>query len=227
MQVEIHSGHRARVKQRFLRSGLDSFDDHQVLELLLFYAIPQRDVNELAHALLNHFGSLSAVFDAPEQELQQVPGIGENAAVLIKLLPQIGRRYLISKEADSGVIQTSAQAGRFLLPRFFAERDETVYLLCLDVKNKVLGCQCLFRGSINSAQISTRKIVEAALKYNASCVILAHNHPSGMALPSEEDYRTTERISAALRAVGIELRDHIVVADRDFVSMADSGVFRR
>ncbi len=103
----IHSGHRARVKQRFLRGGLDSFDDHQVLELLLFYALPQRDVNELAHALLNHFGTLSAVFDAPEQELLQVPGIGENAAVLVKLLPQIARRYLISKESESGVVRTA------------------------------------------------------------------------------------------------------------------------
>ncbi len=225
--MELHSGHRARVKRRFLRDGLDGFEDHQVLELILFFAIPQRDVNELAHALLRRFGTLAAVLDAPEQDLMKVPGIGENAAALLKLLPQAGRRYLISKEADSGVIQNSGQAGAYLLPRFFAERDETVYLLCLDAKSKVLGCQRVFQGSVNSAQISVRKIVETALLYNASYVILAHNHPSGVALPSEEDYLTTNLVSSALRAVGVELRDHIVVADQDFVSMAESGALAR
>jgi len=225
--MSVHDGHRERLKEQFSEHGLGAMPDHNVLELLLFYAIPRGDVNPLAHDLVDRFGSLAAVFDAPIEKLMSVPGVGENTARLIKLIPQVSRRYLISRAKYDGILSSPAAAGRYLLPYFYAERDEVVYLVCLDGKRQVLACRCLFRGSVNSANVSVRKLVETALSCNAASVILAHNHPSGIAVPSREDEATTRRIMAALDAVEIELADHIVVADDDFVSMADSGFFKR
>jgi DNA repair protein RadC len=223
--MNVHDGHRERMKNRFSEHGLENFDDHSVLELLLFYALPRSDVNPLAHALLLKFGSLAAVFDAPADELTKVPGIGENTALFIKLIPQVGRRYLLSRTRFDDILDSSKKAGAYLLPYFFAERDEVVYMVCLDAKCKVLNCKLLFRGSVNSASVSVRKIVENALGYNSTSVVIAHNHTSGIALPSEEDKETTRRIASALKAVDIVLADHIVVADDDFVSLADTGLF--
>jgi DNA repair protein RadC len=213
------------MKKRFLEHGLDNFDDHTVLELLLFYALPRGDVNPLAHRLMDQFGSLAAVFDAPVDELTKVEGVGENTAVYIKLLPQMGRRYMLSRSRFDDILDSTKKAGDYLVPCFFGERDEVVYMVCLDAKCKVLGCKRLFRGSVNSAAVSIRKIVENALQYNSTSVIIAHNHTSGIAVPSREDYETTRRIGAALAAVDITLTDHIIVADDDFVSLADTGFF--
>jgi DNA repair protein RadC len=223
--MNIHDGHRERMKHRFLEHGLENFDDHSVLELLLFYALPRGDVNPLAHRLIEKFGSLSAVFDAPLDELTQLQGIGENTAVYIKLLPQVARRYMMSRASFDDILDSTQKAGRYLVPRFYAERDEVVYMICLDAKCKVINCKLLFRGGVNTAGVSIRKIVENALQYNSTSVIIAHNHTSGIALPSQEDFETTRRMEDALRAVDIVLADHIVVADDDFVSMADTGFF--
>lgn len=227
--MHLHGGHRQRMKDRFLTHGLDNFDDHNVLELLLFYALPRGDVNHLAHELIDRFGKLADVFDAPIEELKKVSGIGDNTATIIKLIPQISRRYMISRSlsGDDIHLTDSKKAGAFIVPYFYGEREETVYMVCLDAKCKVINCRMMFRGEVNSAIISIRKIVENALAYKATSVILAHNHPSGIAIPSREDERTTERVMEALGAVDILLADHIVVADEDFVSMADNGFFRR
>ena len=223
--MNIHDGHRERMKKRFEEHGLENFDDHSVLELLLFYALPRADVNPIAHALMIKFGSLSAVFDAPVDELAAVSGIGSNTAVFIKLIPQVSRRYLVSRSSFDDILDATKKAGDYLVPRFYAERDEIVYMVCLDAKCKVLNCKLLFRGSVNSANVSIRKIVENALLYNSTSVIIAHNHTSGIALPSQEDKETTRRIEEALRAVDIVLADHIIVADDDFNSLADTGLF--
>ncbi|MDR0838316.1 MAG: DNA repair protein RadC [Oscillospiraceae bacterium] len=221
-----HGGHRARLKNRFTQHGLDNFDDHTVLELLLFHAVPRGDTNPVAHALLARFGSLADVFDAPLDELVKTPGVGEASAVLIKLIPQISRRYLISRTASDKILSSSRRAGEYILTYFFGERDEVVYLVCLDAKCKVLGCRLMFRGSVNSASVNVRKLVETALSFNSTSVILAHNHTSGVAVPSDEDKATTQRIADALSAVDIALADHIVAADMDYVSFADNGFFR-
>ena len=224
--MSIHDGHRARMKRRFLEHGLDSFDDHNVLELLLFYAIPRGDVNPLAHELITRFGSLSAVFDAPLDELMKVPGIGESTALLIKLVPQMSRSYMISRTRSDNILNSTQKAGNYLMQFFYGERDEVVYMACLDAKCKVINCKMIFRGGVNSANISVRKLVENALLYNSTSVIIAHNHTSGIALPSQEDIATTKKIEEALRAVDIILNDHIIVADDDYVSLADNGIFK-
>ncbi len=219
----VHKGHRERLKRRFLEGGLDDFTDIQVLELLLFYAIPQRDTNPIAHDLLDHFGSLSNVLDASAEELKKVKGISDHAATLLSLVTHLSRYYQVDAAQRVECLTTLDACGAYLVPRFFGRTVETVFLLCLDAKCKVICCKEVGEGSVNSANISVRKIVETALSSNATTVVLAHNHPSGIALPSEEDISTTRRVAAALKAVEVHLADHIVVAEGDYVSMAQSG----
>lgn len=219
----VHKGHRERLKARFLETGLDSFTDVQALELLLFYAIPQKDTNPIAHALLDRFGSLSQVLDAPLEALKKVPGISDHSASLLRLVTELARFYQVDSAQRTDVLTSLDACGRYLVPRFFGRKVETVFLLCLDAKCKVLCCREIGEGSVNAASISVRKVVEAALSANATTVVLAHNHPSGVALPSADDVQTTRRIAAALSAVEVKLIDHIVVAEGDFISMVQSG----
>lgn len=221
--MSIHDGHRQRLKTRFLEEGLDHFTEIQILELLLFYAIPRKDTNPIAHALLERFGSLYQVLESSVKELCKVPGISLHAATLLHLNREIGRSYLVSRMSHSTILATLEECSAYMVPHFFGRTLETVFLLCLDAKCKVLCCKEVGEGSVNAAGISVRKIVETALAANASSVVLAHNHPSGMAIPSDEDIYSTRRIAIGLRAVDIHLIDHIIVADDDYVSLAQSG----
>ena len=223
--MSIHKGHRQRLKDRFLKEGLDNFEELYVLELLLYYAIPQKDTNPIAHALLDHFGSLTGVFQATPGELQKVPGIGANAALFLNLIPQVGRYYQVKRSEPGDILTTIQQCGEYLVPYFYGREHETVFLLCLDAKCKVLCCKLVGEGSVNSASIPIRRVVEIALNANATTVVLAHNHPSGLALPSADDVQTTLQLARAMDAVEITLADHIVVADNDFVSLAQSGYY--
>ena len=224
--MSIHDGHRQRLKERFLREGMDHFTDIQVLELLMFYSIPRQDTNPIAHALLKHFGSLSQVLEAPVEELCKVPGVGQSTAMLLSMMIPISRFYQKDQTENVKILATMDAYGQYLMPYFHGRRNETVYLLCLDAKCKVLGCREMGEGSINSAGVPVRRIVETALGLGATTVVLAHNHPSGIALPSGEDIQTTHRVAEALSAVEIVLADHVVVADDDYVSMAQSGLYR-
>ena len=223
--MSIHKEHRQRVKKRFLGEGMDHFDEIHALELLLFYAIPQGDVNPLAHRLLDHFGNLHQVLEAPPEQLIGVAGVREHTAVLLGLVKGISQKYLIDYKDKPVQLMTRRECGNYLLDRFLGRRDETVMLLCLDAKRSPLACRIISEGSVNTAEVSVRKVVEAALAVNATTVMLAHNHPSGIALPSMEDIVTTRRVAMALDGVGIELEDHIVVAGRDYVSLRDSKYY--
>ena len=220
----IHDGHRERLRTNFIENSLDSFNELNSLELLLFYAIPRRDTNELAHRLLERFGSLYGVFDASFHELMEVDGVGENAAALIKFIPEIMRKSRISETADMKVINSSSAAGKYLVPRFLYQDIEILLLLCLDSRRRVISCAEINRGVVNSVDANVRRIVETALKYRACSVILAHNHPGGVALPSREDDGMTGLIGKALSSVGITLADHIIVAGEDYASYANSGL---
>ncbi len=222
--MSLHDGHRARVKRRFLEHGADVFDDHQLLELLLYYSVPQGDTNPLAHRLINEFGSLSAVLDASVEDLLKVPGVGQHTAILLHLITPLTRRYLLSRTNLDAIITSTQEAGAYLLPFFHGMRNECVYMLCMDAKGKLLSCCFLGEGSLNSASVDNRKVVEAALTHRASAVILAHNHTSGIAVPSQDDIRSTLLLRELLRGIQVELIDHIVLADDDFTSMRDSGL---
>ena len=194
----VHDGHRDRLRQSYLEHGLMSMNDINALELLLFYAIPRRDTNETAHRLLDRFGSLDGVFSASAEELQEVEGIGENAAALLTLIPEIMKKSRVSKAREIRQIRSSDDAGAYLLPYFLNERDEVIYLLCLDTKRCVICCAEMGRGVVNSVDTGIRRIVEKALKVRACSAILAHNHPDGIALPSREDEVFTRALDNAL-----------------------------
>ena len=166
--MAIHDGHRQRLKERFLREGLDNFEEHEVLELLLFYCIPRKNTNDIAHALINRFGTLAQVLDATPEELMKVPGIGESAATFLSLITSAARYYLVNRANQTVILSTVDACGKYLVPYFQSRRNETVFLLCLDAKCKVLCCKELGEGSVNSAAVPIRRIVEVALGANAT-----------------------------------------------------------
>lgn len=222
-----HKGHRARLKGEFLARGLAGMPDHKALELLLCFAIPQGDVNPLAHRLINTFGSLSGVFNATQEQLMSVSGVGEHVACLIKLITALGGRYQADRSHLGDILDTTERLGEYLAPEFFGQRNEITVVLCLDAKCKVLQCQQLAEGTADSTSLSLRKLMEVALACNASQVVLAHNHISNIAAPSQEDILATKLAFDAFRQIEIHLRDHLIFAYDDFVSMRDSGIFTR
>ncbi len=221
--MSIHDGHRKRFKEEFLARP-DSFPDHKLLELLLFYANPRGDTNPTAHALTERFGSLAGVLDAVPEELGKTPGVGEHAIALLKVVKELAGRYLNARVEMGEIVQTTGAAEAILRPYFFGARTERVCILCLDGKGKSLGVRMIGEGSVNATQIITRAAVEAALSLNASQAILAHNHISNFALPSAEDKASTRRISQVLETVGVTLVDHLIFVDDDMVSLRESNV---
>lgn len=215
----MHKDHRKHTKDRFLSEGLDSFEPHNVLELLLFYSIPQKDTNETAHMLINRFGSLSAVFDAPYDDLLTVPGISEHSATLIKLIPAISRRYAMEKNSKVTKLSSIEDIGKYLVARYLGVTEETVLLLLLDNKFGLIDCVKVHEGSVNSSAITMRKLIETALFKRASMVVLAHNHPSGVAFPSSDDLFTTQQVKRAFDLVEIGMLAHIIVAGDTFTNI--------
>ena len=222
-----HSGHRSRVKKRFQNEGLQAFEDHNVLELLLFYSVPQMDTNNLAHALIDEFGSLSGVFDAPLESLVNVNGIGENSAVLIKLLPELFARYEQDKlKNETVVLNSSSAAGDFFVSKFIGEAVEKLYAVCLDNKCKILKFLTVSEGDINFTDMNIRKIAGAAINSNSTSIIIAHNHPSGVAAPSAADIDATRNLILTLKKLDIKVNDHIIVSGKEYFSFALSSKFK-
>lgn len=219
----VHDGHRERKRDQFLRCGPDPFADHELLELLLYYAVPQRDTNPIAHALLDQFGSLQAVLTASPEELMEVPYIKDRAAVLLRLVPALCQRALSGGENQELILDTRQRIGEFFRRVFIGHSTEVMYQLCLDGKGKKKGFYKLNEGDLGSVGLNIRQIMENTLRSKAVMVVLAHNHPSGVALPSHEDQIATRMVREALDTMDVRLVDHIIVADNDYVSMAESG----
>lgn len=223
----IHTGHRGRVKEEFRARGIEGWPDHRLLELILFYAIPQGDVNPLAHALIDRFGSLTGVLDALPEELMKVKGVGEHAASLLKLFPAVLGRYLEGRTAPGTIVHTPAEAGHVLAPYLYGAQNEMTYILCLDGKEKVLGVRRLSEGNIGSSDVTIRRAAEECLALRATFCYLAHNHVSGVALPSPEDMAATNVVRAALAPLGVQLLDHLVFVDGDLVSVRETAASGR
>ena len=217
-----HIGHRQRVKAEFLARGLEGWPDHRVLELLLFFAIPQGDVNPLAHELIDRFGSLAKVLDASPDELRKVPGLGEHSIALIQMTPAISGRYAGQRSGPGEIVHTVQEAAKLLAPYFYGATNEMVYVLCLDGKGKLLGVRKVSEGNINNSDVNIRRIAEICMALGASYFYMAHNHTSQLALPSAEDWQCTDVIRCALAPLGVALVDHLVFVDGDVVSLRDS-----
>lgn len=223
--TSIHTGHRDRVREKYVTNGLGSFADHEVLELLLFYANKRGDTNPTAHRLIERFGSLSAVFEASYDDLTAVDGIGDTAATLITMVPQLFRRYTCDKADKTRFITNIDEAKAFLAPRFFGLSTEKIGIICLDSQSRINNFTFVSEGSLKLAQIDTRKIAQLALRNNAASIIIAHNHPGGIASPSRNDVDATTLLINALSLINIRVADHIIVSDDDSFSMASHSKF--
>ena len=213
-----------RLTRRFLLRDTDTLTDAELLELLLRFSTD--DAQVLTERILALYPNIAAVIEADADALRVIEGMDEQSMLLLRLVPELHRRYFLSRSQGESRLLSGTDFGRFLLPYFYGARDEMVYLLLLDAAGKVLNCRLIGHGSVNSANVPMRRLVLEALTANATGVVLAHNHPSGVALPSKEDINLTMRLRAALDALEILLLDHIVIADDDFVSMRESGYFR-
>ncbi|MBO4212044.1 MAG: RadC family protein [Oscillospiraceae bacterium] len=223
-EKNLHEGHRSRMLETFSTTGLDAFSDVEVLEFLLFYSISRRDVNPLAHLLLEEFGSLHRVLEATPAQLMRVPGIGPRSAALIHLVSALRTRTEQSRYSGEVFLRTTSEIGAFLSSRTEGLREERAWLLSMDAKCKLIECRELCRGAVNSVNLPFRKLVEAALLANASVVILAHNHTSGTLLPSPEDLEYTRNAVHALQMVDIVLTDHFILNGRAYLSLQASGM---
>lgn len=224
MEENIHAGHRNRLKKRFLDQGFENMQDHEILELLLFYAIPRKDTNELAHKLIDHFGSLTAVFDASISNLMEVNGVAESTATLITMIPKLASVYQYGKCNTAEPVDIDSVC-EMLVSKYIGIYDETVYLTLLDIKCKLLFVGIINKGNVNCAQIYIRKIITLATQYNASYAIVSHNHPSGFAIPSADDIKTTIKVRDALNTINVKLIDHIIIADGEAISIAQSDIY--
>ena len=219
----VHDGHRQRLRDSFILNELDSFNDITALELLLSFAIPRKDTNELAHALIDRFGSLNGVMRASHQELLEVSGIGENAAVLLRLVPQMYKKAAISAVNDIKVLRYISDIADYLCPRFINEVDEVMYLLCIDNNAHPISCIQLARGVGDYVETNIRKIAQLSISNRASRIVIAHNHPRGPALPSIEDDDVTRRVLHGLSALGVSLSDHLIFFGEEYYSYLQSG----
>lgn len=217
-----HENHRERLRETFRKNGLDNMPDHNVLELLLFYSVPRKDTNELAHRLLDTFGSLSNVFNAPYERLLEVDGIGESSALLLSSMPALCRRYIEDSADKKPNLLSSEATEKFLAPKFYGCRVETFYLICLDGFGNLINCLKLGEGTCADVLVDTRAVMETVLRNDANSVIIAHNHPNGIAAPSNDDIVMTAGIASLLSSVRIHLIDHLIFAGSECISLAST-----
>ncbi len=220
-----HDGHRGRVRQRVLREGLQHLEPHNVLEILLFYSFPRGDTNELAHRILQHFhGDFAAMAEASYEELLAIPGVGENTAFLLSMIPQIAAYYRQARIRDGVVLNSMETLREYFVPLFYGKQNEELHLVCLDAALHPLQDTLISQGTVTASAVNIKRIVEAAVSSHAARVILAHNHPGGAPRPSMRDEAATRMVIDALRLVDIELTDHVIVAGEALCSMRSNGI---
>ncbi len=219
----IHKGHRDRIRQEFLQHGFNrNTPSHKILEILLFYCVERADTNPIAHELIAKYGTVANVLDAPLAELAAVKGLSERSAVLLKLIMPTARRYLYDKAEQKPTFSNLNEIGEYIFTHYLGEQSEKVSVLCLDTKGKLISFDFISDGDIASVGLSTRALAKTVLSSNATAAVLCHNHPNGIALPSESDRCITETAAELLSKIGVQLIDHIIIGDTDFVSMAQS-----
>lgn len=217
----MHAGHRQRLKQTLIESDFAGVADINFLETLLFYAVPRGDTNETAHRLLEAFGSLEAVFEADYHSLLQVKGVGENSAFLIKLVNKGARRLCAVNTGKAVYIKSNKMAADVLEPYFIGEKDEKMLAMFLDNGGKLISVTVLGKGVVNTVGFHNRTLIEGAIRTNCASVILAHNHPHGIANPSREDLRMTAGAREALHTINVSLLDHMIYAEGEWQCLSE------
>lgn len=219
-----HAGHRQRLKNRYLREGLHNFSDHEVLELLLFFAVPQKNINDLAHDLLAEFGSLNAVLEARPEDLMHIKGIGAHCAMLLSLWPDLFCRYQSDQFGKLPVIKSNQQLAEFATSLVMGVHYEAFYLISLDAQNRVTNSCLVHKGTTNEVIVYPRIVVEAALRHKAKSVAFVHNHPSGNLMPTPSDMNLTAKLVDVLRPLDISVVDHIIINNGEYVSFLERNL---
>lgn len=219
-----HLGHRDRLKSRFERAGVAGLQDYEVLELVLFYALPRRDVKPLAKELLQRFGSLKGVFDADREALLATPGIGPHAASLFRIVREVGSLYLRQRAEEHEQISSTKELIDYCLSSMGGLKDEHFAVIYLNARNRIIAVETIQEGIVNQAVVYPRKVLEKALLHKASAIILVHNHPSGHVRPSDADIRLTRVLQDAARVMDIALHDHLIVGENRFFSFREEGI---
>lgn len=218
-EKNLHLEHRQRMKKRFLAEGLDNFEEHQVLEMLLFFVLPRMYTNPVAHRLLEKFGSIAGTFNAPITELEKVKGIGHNAAVFLKMQHGLLLKYQQSYHKEKLNLSSHKMCVNYIYEKMKYLNHEEFHLLCLDSSLNLIKYIPMFKGTINTTSINIRQLTAKVLALDSSAVVAAHNHPSGTAYPSFEDIELTEILLTALKYQDVEFLDHIIVTGRAHYSM--------
>lgn len=218
----LHTNHRERLRTRAITEGLQGFHDHQILELLLFYALARIDTNDLAHRLIERFGSLAGVFKADRDELLSVPGIGSNTALLLSAIGTVHERISVDPDANIIKYKSMDEIARFMANRYVGVKNEKVYIMLFNNAMKLIDCIHICDGTPNAALVHAGTILKKALLRNATVVVVAHNHPDGPAIASTEDIVATKKLEALLNAVGIELLEHIIIAEKSYLPIIKS-----
>jgi DNA repair protein RadC len=223
---KTHAGHRFRMRDKFRKSGLDAFLNHEVLEFILTYAVPRKDTKQIAWNLIKRFGSIPAIFDAGREELEQIKGMGKEAALFISLIRALIRRYFFEELKNKNVIKCPQDVIKYCQASLGGEKDEVFEIIYLSSRNHVLNCERITIGTIDRASISPRKVVEHALKARATGMIFVHNHPSGEPKPSSEDIELTEELIKAASTLGLLVHDHIIIGNKNYYSFRANGLIK-
>lgn len=218
-----HEGHRARMKKRFLCDSGESMESHELLETLLFYAIPRRNTNEIAHALLARFKTLAGVLEASVDELMQIEGVGESAAIFLKTISAIIRRNDLDKQTKLPKYTSISALMEYVKPLFSQLTHERVYILCFDSSMRMISCDKVCDGSVTAVSVNSQIMLRIALTKNAHAVILAHNHPQGIACPSAADLTATGQYRDIFEKAGILMVEHFIVAEDEAVSLINKS----
>lgn len=217
-------GHRDRLRERFQKAGTEGLHDYELIELLLTYAVPRKDVKPIAKSLLKRFGSLAAMMDASQHELEQVPEVGPASATLIRLVKQLCVAYLAEKMKHKDALSSPEAVVDFARMKLAGLPHEAFMIIYLNAKNEAIGHEIIHEGTVDRAIIYPRRVIESALAHHAAGLILVHNHPSGHPDPSEEDKRLTRAMVDAARAIDLRVLDHIVIGKQDHFSFLEAHV---
>ncbi len=217
-----HNSHRKHMRERFYEAGFKGMADHNVLEMLLFFGIPRRDTNDIAHELINTFGSYADVFDANIHDLMKVKGMTETAAYLIKMIIPFYSRYVENLKKREPSPLEPEEIADYLRPKYYeGSCRERVFVLCYDSMNHLITCRLLNEGDICSSAFDIREFGRIVLETNCSSVIISHNHPHCISQPSKDDIKVTRAVIDLLDMLKVELKDHIIVSDNGYTSMAN------
>jgi len=227
MANDLHNKHRERVRKEFMTDGFsENSSEHKLLEMLLYFAIPRKDTNEIAHLLINRFGTLSGVLEAPAKELMKIDGVGENTAMLLKLMIPVAKKYIASKTQKVNVFDNMDSICSFLTEKYIGFDVETFAVTTFNSRGAVVGFDILAQGDCVTVNVSVRNILEIILRNKAVCAVISHNHPGGTAMPSSADIETTKQIAETLKNIDVRLLDHIILCDDDYVSLAQSAKYK-